>query len=71
MNAMDHIVRLILGFIGTTFEIPRLVIKYVLGLIWTAYMFVRRRDFETIFSKLNDGMIDEIRWVLDEFKFFM
>jgi hypothetical protein len=70
MKTIDKIVRLILGFVGTTFEIPRLIIKYVLGLIWTAYMLVRGKDFKLVFSKLNSGMIGEIKWVLDEFKFY-
>lgn len=70
MESMDKIVRLILGFAGNVFEIPRLVIKYVLGLIWTAYMLVRRKNFKLVFSKLNEAMIDEIKWVLDEFKFY-
>lgn len=71
MKTVDNLVRSILGYIGTIFEIPRLIIKYVIGLIWTAYMFVRGKDFKLVFSKLNTGMIDEIKWVLDEFKFFV
>lgn len=71
MKTVDKIVRSTLGFIGTLFEIPRLMLKYILGLIWTMYMFIRRRNFKLVFSKLNSGMIDEIKWVLNEFKFFM
>ena len=70
MKTIDKIVRLILGLIGTVFEIPRLIIKYMLGLVWTVYVLVRGKDFKLVFSKLNAGMIDEISWVLDEFKFF-
>ena len=71
MKTIDKIVRLILGWIGGIFEIPRLIIKYALGLIWTTYMLIRGRDFRLVFSKLNAGMIDEIKWVFDEFKFYM
>ncbi len=68
---MDKTIRAILGWIGAIFEIPRLIIKYILGLIWTAYMAIRGKDFKLVFSKLNAGMVGEIKWVLDEFKFYM
>ena len=68
---MDKIVRAILGFTGAIFEIPRLIIQYVLGLIWTAYMAIRGKNFKLVFRKLNAGTRIEIEWVLDEFKFYM
>lgn len=68
---MDKIIRAILGFIGTTFEIPRLTIKYILGLIWTGYMAIRGKNFKLVFSKLNTGMVSEIKWVLDEFRYYI
>lgn len=71
MKSMDKIVRLILGWIGAVLEIPRLIIQYMLGLIWVLYMLVRKKDFKLVFAKLNSGMNNEIKWVLDEFKFYM
>ena len=68
---MDKIVHTILGIIGATFEIPRLIVRYGLGLTWTGYMAIRGKDAKIVFSKLNTAMVDDIRWVLDEFKFFL
>ena len=68
---MDRIIRAVLGFTGTLFEIPRLIIKYTLGLIWTAYMGIRGKNVKAVFSKLNAGMAGEIKWVRDEFKFYI
>lgn len=67
----DKIVRLTLGWIGAVLEIPRLIIQYMLGLIWTLYMLVRKKNFKLVFTKLNSSTINEIKWVLDEFKFYM
>jgi hypothetical protein len=69
-KTIDKIVRTTLGFVGTATEIPRLVIKYGLGLCWTGYTAIRGKDFKVVFSKLNSGMANEIKWVLDEFKFY-
>lgn len=71
MKTIDKIVRSTLGFVGALFEIPRLVMQYVLGLMWTVYVFVRGKDFKLVFSKLNAGLIDDIKWVLDEFNFYV
>lgn len=67
---MDKIVWTMLGTIGSIFEIPRLVIRYTLGLVWTAYMAIRGKNFRKVFSKLNNNLIDDIKWVLDEFKYY-
>ena len=71
IRTIDKIVRAMLGFTGTLFEIPRLIIKYILGLIWTVYSIIRGRDFKKVFSHLNKGIISEIKWVIDEFKFYI
>ena len=71
IRTIDKIVRAILGFTGTLFEIPRLIIRYILGLIWTAYSIIRCRDFKKAFSYLNKSMIGEIKWVIDDFKFYI
>ena len=70
MKTIDKLVRLVLGWSGALLDIPTLMIKYVFGLIWTAYMLIRGKDFKKVFSKLNAGTIDNIKWLRDEFKFY-
>lgn len=70
MKTIDKLVRLVLGWIGATLDIPTLIVKYVLGLIWTVYMLIRGKNFKVVFSKLNAGTIDNIKWLKDEFKFY-
>ena len=71
MKNVDKIFRATLGFIGTTFDIPVLIVKYILGLIWTAYMFIRGKNAKNVFSKLNSGIAKETKWIIDEFKFYL
>lgn len=70
MKTIDKLVRLVLGWAGAILDIPALMIKYVFGLIWTAYMLIRGRDFKKVFSKLNSGTLDNVKWLIDEFKFY-
>lgn len=70
IRTIDKIVRGILGFIGTVIEIPILIVRYMLGLIWVVYSIIRNRKFKMVFSSLNKNMIQEIKWLIDEFKFY-
>lgn len=71
VRTIDMIVRAILGFTGTLCEIPRLVIRYMLGLIWAVYLTIRGRGFKRAFSRLNKGLSDEIKWLVTEFKCYI
>ena len=65
---MDKFVRGVLGWIGTIlFDIPRFIGKYMLGLIWTGYNVIRRKDFKKTFVVLNCHAKNEIKWIVDEF----
>ena len=69
IRTIDKIVRGILGWIGAIFEIPRLIVQYTLGLIWTAYSMIRGKDFKKVFARLNEGAAKEVKWIVDEFRF--
>jgi hypothetical protein len=71
IRTIDKIVRAILGFIGAIIEIPILIIKYALGLIWVAYSIVRRKNFRKVLGSLNKNTIGEVEWLIDEFKFYI
>ena len=70
IRTIDKIVRGILVFIGTVIEIPILIVRYILGLIWVVYSIIRNRKFKMVFSSLNKGTMREIKWLIDEFKFY-
>lgn len=70
ITTTDKIVRAILGYIGTILQIPVLMMQYLLGLIWVAYSIVRRKDFVKIFDRTNENAISNVKWIIDEFKFY-
>lgn len=71
IRTIDKIVRGILGYIGVIIDIPNLIIRYALGLIWVAYSIIRGKNFKLVFSNLNKNTIKEIKWYIDELKFYM
>lgn len=70
ITTTDKIVRAILGYIGTILQIPVLMMQYLLGLIWVAYSIIRRKDFVKIFDRTNENAISNVKWIIDEFKFY-
>ncbi len=70
MNKIDKIIRLVLGWIGGLFDICTFIIKYILGLIWSLYRFIRGHKFKS-FSYLNKNAISELEWIADEFKHYL
>lgn len=71
MKKIDKIFRGILGWIGGMFDIITFIVKYILGLIWTVYNFIRGKNAKKIFSKLNDNSTSELLWIIDEFKHYL
>ena len=70
ITTTDKIVRAILGYIGTILQIPVLMMQYLLGLIWVAYSIIRRKDFVKTFDRTNENAISNVKWIIDEFKFY-
>jgi hypothetical protein len=69
IRTIDKIVKFVLAFVGMIIEFPVLAMKYILGLIWVAYTFIRGRNFKVVFSRLNKGVIKDVEWLIGDFKF--
>lgn len=58
---MDKFIRTILAIVGESLEIIVTVIKYVLGLIWVIYSFIRRKNYKKRFRNLNNYFVTELK----------
>ena len=71
MKKFDKIIRLFIAIIGESFDLLAVIAKYILGLLWTGYSAIRGKNFKKVFNHLNHCAGEDIKWILDEVRFYI
>lgn len=71
MKKFDKFIRLLLAIFGESFDLLAVIVKYILGLLWTGYSAIRGKNFKKVFDHLNYHASEDLKWIFDEIRFYI